>query len=346
MNENYAFVHEVRANPYDETPRLIYADYLEEAGDVRGEFIRVQCELSHLKVGDPARTNLETRERELLAEHAERWLQPLRDLGAEGVSQRCFQRGLIERVRIDSSTLLRNCDSLCETEPALYCFDVRIRDRETIDHIADFAMPSQITSLDLGSNRLSAEEVAAVQRADWTSQIIDLNLQFNRLEDQGVEQLTAIQWPKLTRLNLGANRLGPDAMQSLAIWPSLSQITALQLNVNRTGSVGLRHFVQSPNLSNLIALELASNEIATDGIGLLSGCKSLTSLQRLNLRSNKIEANGLTEILESAVLAKLKELDLRANVQQVGQYGYGSDPGKLPNGIDRLRQHFGDALLI
>ena len=37
------FIQEILANQDDDTPRLIFADWLEERGDPRGEFIRVQC---------------------------------------------------------------------------------------------------------------------------------------------------------------------------------------------------------------------------------------------------------------------------------------------------------------
>ena len=38
-------ITEVLDNPDDDDPRLVYADWLDEQGDPRGEFIRVQCEL-------------------------------------------------------------------------------------------------------------------------------------------------------------------------------------------------------------------------------------------------------------------------------------------------------------
>lgn len=40
------FLAAILADPFDDQPRLVYADYLDEQGDPRGEFIRVQCELA------------------------------------------------------------------------------------------------------------------------------------------------------------------------------------------------------------------------------------------------------------------------------------------------------------
>ncbi len=49
-----AFLAAIMANPDSDLERLIYADYLDERGDPRGEFIRVQCELAAL-IGDGSR---------------------------------------------------------------------------------------------------------------------------------------------------------------------------------------------------------------------------------------------------------------------------------------------------
>jgi uncharacterized protein (TIGR02996 family) len=47
MTEREAFIAAILAAPDDDLPRLVYADWLEEQGEVeRAEFIRVQCELA------------------------------------------------------------------------------------------------------------------------------------------------------------------------------------------------------------------------------------------------------------------------------------------------------------
>lgn len=46
--DNTGFIRAICKNPTDDAPRLLYADWLEERGDPRGEFIRVQCEIAQL----------------------------------------------------------------------------------------------------------------------------------------------------------------------------------------------------------------------------------------------------------------------------------------------------------
>ncbi|MEK6238729.1 MAG: SUMF1/EgtB/PvdO family nonheme iron enzyme [Planctomycetales bacterium] len=65
MNEQ-AFLKEIAANPADDAPRLIFADWLEERGDLRAELLRLLNELIHIDV--PDRAAKEARIRELLYE--------------------------------------------------------------------------------------------------------------------------------------------------------------------------------------------------------------------------------------------------------------------------------------
>ena len=49
MTHDDAFLQAILETPDDDTPRLIYADWLDEHGDVaRAEFIRLQCRLADI----------------------------------------------------------------------------------------------------------------------------------------------------------------------------------------------------------------------------------------------------------------------------------------------------------
>jgi uncharacterized protein (TIGR02996 family) len=54
MNDD-AFLRAIREGPDDPARRLVYADWLEERGDARGEYLRLSCRLAELRPGiDPA----------------------------------------------------------------------------------------------------------------------------------------------------------------------------------------------------------------------------------------------------------------------------------------------------
>ena len=82
LTQDEAFLQAILEQPDDDTPRLIYADWLEEQGDPRGEFIRIQCALAGLPPDDARRPELGAREAALLESHREAWLEPLRGLGS------------------------------------------------------------------------------------------------------------------------------------------------------------------------------------------------------------------------------------------------------------------------
>jgi uncharacterized protein (TIGR02996 family) len=75
MSAEPALLAAIRAHPDDDTPRLAYADWLDDAGlAARSEFVRVQVQLARLPDHDPARPALEDREHDLLAAHEPAWL--------------------------------------------------------------------------------------------------------------------------------------------------------------------------------------------------------------------------------------------------------------------------------
>src|SRR5581483_11371747 len=75
-----AFLQAILDAPDDDAPRLAYAAHLEQRGEPeRAALIRVQCELAHFPEGDERRAALAAQERQLLDEHGEEWLGPLRD---------------------------------------------------------------------------------------------------------------------------------------------------------------------------------------------------------------------------------------------------------------------------
>jgi uncharacterized protein (TIGR02996 family) len=77
MNPEQAFLDAIWESPDDDGPRLIYADWLEEQGNPRGQFIRIQCALAGRELEERQRRELERQEQELLAAHQQEWLGSL-----------------------------------------------------------------------------------------------------------------------------------------------------------------------------------------------------------------------------------------------------------------------------
>src|SRR5688572_12656020 len=95
MTHQEAFVQSILEAPDDDDVRLIYADWLEERGDPRGEFIRLQIELAKYRTGQRP-TELTQRERALIQAHGREWAGPLAELARSWT----FHRGFIDQVTL------------------------------------------------------------------------------------------------------------------------------------------------------------------------------------------------------------------------------------------------------
>ncbi len=111
LNDRQAFLDYITANLDDDTPRLVYADWLQEHGeDERAEFIRVQCRLAAMDENNPDREALVHRQNALLTathdglNNYQRWLaedfphMPLQDIELVGPQ---YERGFPTKIYVD-----------------------------------------------------------------------------------------------------------------------------------------------------------------------------------------------------------------------------------------------------
>src|SRR5262249_16610047 len=121
------------ANPDDDMPRLVYADFLEESGlpvcRARAEFIRLQCEAVRLSRNDPRFGLIRQREEVLLAAYIRKWNGPahrrlqagplrgqLRRGRGLGRSWR-YRRGFITEVTAHVTVAIQHFDELVKIGP-------------------------------------------------------------------------------------------------------------------------------------------------------------------------------------------------------------------------------------
>ncbi|MBX9580391.1 MAG: TIGR02996 domain-containing protein [Gemmataceae bacterium] len=98
VTDRDAILAAIRAAPDDDTPRLVYADWLDDHGHPeQAEFIRVQVEL------EPIRDRLDDPRTRELIRRADEFESRLNDPSAEWVVG--FRRGLADRARVDIRTL-------------------------------------------------------------------------------------------------------------------------------------------------------------------------------------------------------------------------------------------------
>ena len=78
MNNDEPFLRAIGDNYAEDTPRLVYADWLEERGDPRASFLRVQHALARQSLNSPAYRDLCEQEQELVRQLDPTWVQRVR----------------------------------------------------------------------------------------------------------------------------------------------------------------------------------------------------------------------------------------------------------------------------
>jgi uncharacterized protein (TIGR02996 family) len=117
MTHDEAFLQAILDEPDDDTPRLIYADWLEERGDPRGEFIRLQCLIEKNKAGIHWLPALRRRERELLTQ-AHLWgLNWILLLGKNWKDKVVYRRGFVASIALSAHEFILHAQQIFRATP-------------------------------------------------------------------------------------------------------------------------------------------------------------------------------------------------------------------------------------
>ena len=309
QTEAEAFLQRIRAYPDDDTPRLIFADWLEEqeerlsgAAD-RARFIRVQIALARLADEEAdtalARVNqkqtlekLQADERELLVAHREEWEGPFRRL-ATGPE---FRRGFVEKVNVGARDFLRHAHELFAASPLrhLHLLDVG----GSLAPALQCPYLSRLNALTVNASHIGEALARAIARSPHLAGLKSLHLRRNRFEHDAAECLAGSAiLAGLEELDLGENELGETGARALAASPHLGRLRRLELRGNRIGPGGAEALAASERLAALRVLRLAENEIGGARLPLLNRASALLRVPILDLSGNGLSATGLLAIL-------------------------------------------------
>ena len=217
-----AFLRAVLADPADDAPRLIYADWLDEQGDPRGEFMRVQCRLAELPPGHEAVGDLRRREQELLDSYEPAWRSALPPL----LRNEFFVRGFVESAHLSVREFLGHAGELLGSAPIRH---VHLRplgwSPSRAGDIASLtASPhlARLESLDLGGNGLGDDEATLLSMAAHLGGLKSLLLRENGIGDAGAAgwpgRLTWPGWRSSTSPATGSARRGRGRWRRPLTW--------------------------------------------------------------------------------------------------------------------------------
>jgi uncharacterized protein (TIGR02996 family) len=119
MSDEDALLAAIAAHPDEDTPRLMYADWLDEHGrPLRAEFIRVQIEVARKEERSfevlQSEAPLFRRNDELIEKHGRTFFGPL---AAHGIGAVRFYRGFVWRVELRAELFLELAPVLAAVRP-------------------------------------------------------------------------------------------------------------------------------------------------------------------------------------------------------------------------------------
>ena len=208
-----SFLKAIYEAPDEDAPRLRYANWLDQRGDPRGEFIHVQFGLAILPDLAADRQHLHAREQKLLEEHRSTWEYRLRALHVTAVT---FHRGFPETVSMTEDNFLANAEELFQRAPTVRGIHVRLSNPNDVAVLAASPHLSRLTTLELPWNGIGP---ATARRLAASPHIA-----------------------RLTRLNLGFNHIGHAGARALATCPRLANLKALDLGRNQIGDAGAQRW--------------------------------------------------------------------------------------------------------
>jgi uncharacterized protein (TIGR02996 family) len=224
MNDGDALLAAILANPDDDTPRLVYADWLQENGQPeRAEFIRLQLQLLNAYTPED-----DARQDGLLDKHLEEWTAHLPTSPEDGPWgprwEWDFVRGMPERLSCDAEAYFEHRERLTS---ATTIRELVLNDASGgwLEELASVGWPATVVSLTLQECPKTpvfvhgydcASGYAALARLPQLRQLRELGLHIYHLSQRAVEAIVATpHLDALERLFLGHCWLSEDSVELL-----------------------------------------------------------------------------------------------------------------------------------
>lgn len=288
--EREAFMSAILADPDDDTPRLVFADWLDENGSdddkAHAALIRAQCRLEVPPVRSKERRVLKHEADAILKEHGHRWAKELADLGS--VRSWSFHRGFLDGITISATQFAAHAEAIFKAAPTI--------------RTATFPDASN--------------EVGRLAKCEYLSRLASVNLQsmcgcgFCPIHNDLRALFGSKHTANLTSLNIARDRIDADGAKRLAKSAALARLTSLDVSLNPLGDDGVAELGKSKHLKQLVSLNLTVTGFGEAGLIALAAFKNMPALRTLLLSGNQLSA-ALKAFVASPLFAQLTTLDLR-----------------------------------
>jgi uncharacterized protein (TIGR02996 family) len=332
----------IRAHPEEDTPRLMYADWLDEQGDegalLRAEFIRLQCELARLHDDDSdshpvyeflrdrdyvtrpsadwtriddgihRRLALTMRAEDLLKRHGAAWEPRLPK--ALKVSWDGFHRGFPHRVSFSAGRPLDQSAARLRAAVPAVTLVAPVFTSRFVEQLADTGLLGWICGLEVRDDCEPA--LRAFGHRPEAAGVRTLKVRYAVADEIVSALVDSPHWTGLRALDLTDTVVGPAAAEELFRAKHLRTLKCLHVNGNDWPVETFGAFAAG-GFDRLTSLRFHASGLADAGAEKLAACPALARLRKLDLDHNELTGRGVTELLCSPHLARVAFLGLEGN---------------------------------
>lgn len=321
--DEQSFLTAILATPDDDTPRLVFADWLDERGTAddkaRAALIRAQCQAEYLPPDSKECKRLTREAKAIVKANEKRWLKEVR--AAKLGSDWTFRRGFLHSLSMSPTTFVKRGDDLFRLAPTVRAVRFPNAANE-VKELAKSPFLARLASVDL--TRMCTcgycaigDELRNLFESKHTQNLRYLNVSRDRIDADGIAALTrSANLANLTSLDLSDNPLDATGVAALAKSKHLGRLTTLVLsrvNLPPTlgGAAAFNAFTQVKHFKALTRLELSGNALNAVQAAALVAAPFFPQLTHLDLSSNRITERGARALADAE--SKLESLDVRGN---------------------------------
>ena len=310
-----AFLADIIENIDDDTPRLVFADWLEENGDsARAEFIRLQCKEATkenwvLPLGIWHRRGSDTpRGTELLAEHGDEWMK---EAPKWATKQFGFYRGFVSQVSTTGRYWQNGAAALCRRVP-IEALELRGLGTSLLAELSGRSEFRHLRELRLWGHRCTHQTLS---RFFATTELQQLRTLEYSLHTHGYAELNALLASEglsnVRNLVLSGGTFGVERFTSLAASRFAPRLRSFGVNATRITRAAATAFARLRGFGGLQELSMQARNFEDEGVIELCDSPYLNQVQRLHLRNFALLTDRVVRaVASSPCFTRLTELHL------------------------------------
>jgi uncharacterized protein (TIGR02996 family) len=312
--QHEALYRAICAHPNEDTPRLAYADLIDEEGECeQAKFIRAQIAIAGLPEYDPLFVSTQQLDPDVI--HGWMMSDTLPQVPA-GYTWRKYEfwRGFPWKVGVDSPLAFAGDGGRVFEIVPVQALEVH-EHRPDMVTLANWQHLSRIRRLEFSVGRFGVEAASLLGDSQHATNLTELAFEFDGITAEGLETLAkSALFPRLTALELHLNVIPPALMvDALAAAREPVLLGRLSLKYNRITQYDAAHLFALPVMQGLEYLDLSENRLEVEGIQSLAESVALRGLRVLKLSKTLPGVPGVQALLKTGRFTGVRSLDLSAN---------------------------------